>query len=297
MRTAWIVNLLLLAGVVGLAFYAVYRPNPQDNAPQFKLSELAPAAVEVVRIEPQGSTPIALERRGERWYMTQPLEARADQSQVQRVLDVLSAKAKDKLPATDLGRFDLAQPVMRVSFDDQTLSFGTVNPLTQEQYVLAGDSVYLLPALYTSLPPSRPDRLLTHALLRDEETPVAFALKAFKLELKDDKWAVSPPAGNEAPSQDDLNRWVDGWRHASSLVTRPASNKAPAETIHVRLSDGRTLALGVISKDPDLILLRPDEGLEFQFSSDLGQRLLSRPEAPTPSPSAAPPATSESDPR
>jgi len=38
-KSAWIVNLLLLAGVVGLVVFAIYRPK-EEQAPQFRISWL-----------------------------------------------------------------------------------------------------------------------------------------------------------------------------------------------------------------------------------------------------------------
>jgi hypothetical protein len=74
-----------------------------------------------------------------------------------------------------------------------------------------------------------------------------------------------------------MNRWVDGWRFASSLVTQRASTPA-GQPIQVRLADGRTLKLGIVQKQPELILVRPDERLQFHFSGEVARRLLSPPE-------------------
>ena len=36
----------------------------------------------------------------------------------------------------------------------------------------------------------------------------------------------APASDKERPSQDDLNRWVDDWRYASSLVTQPCERQS-----------------------------------------------------------------------
>jgi hypothetical protein len=289
MKRAWLVNLLLVIGVAGLALYAIYRPKPEDKTPRHKLSQVVGATVQKVRIEPQDAPPIELEKRGEAWFITAPMAGRADQSQVDRLLDLLQASSTEKLPAAELARYDLDRPRLKVQFDGQVLAFGTTNPLTQEQYVLAGDSVYLLSSYFASVVPSRPDRLLTHALFRPGEKPAAFTLKTFRVTQQDAKWIVEPPLpeGKEPPGPDELNRWVDDWRFASSLVTRPASNRKPLEEIQVTLVGGAQVRFGVIQREPELILLRQDEKLEFQFAAESGARLIARPE-PAPAPSGAP---------
>jgi hypothetical protein len=289
MKRAWLVNLLLVIGVTGLALYAIYRPKPEDRTPRHKLSQLVGANVQKVRIEPQNAAPIELEKRGEAWFITAPLAGRADQSQIDRLLDLLQASSTEKLPATELARYDLDRPRLKVQFDGQLLAFGTTNPLTQEQYVLAGDSVYLLSSYFASVVPSQPDRLLTHAVFRPGEKPVAFALKGFRVTQKDAAWTVEPrPSdGKEPPSPDEMNRWVDNWRFASSLVTRPASGRKPLEEIQVTLADGAQVRLGLLQREPELILRREDEKLEFQFSAESGLRLITRPE-PAPAPGGTP---------
>jgi hypothetical protein len=276
MLRGWVVNLGLLLGVVGLGLYVTYRPAADDTA-HYRLTALAAATVSRILIEPAGSRAIELAKRGESWFLIRPFEARADRTQVERLLDLLAAEAKEKLAATDLARFDLDKPALTVTLGDARFAFGTVNPLSQEQYVLAGDSVYLLSAFHTSLVPQQPERLLTHALFLESERPVAFDLRRFKVVLKDAKWVVSPAAGQDEPSQDDFNRWVEGWRFASSLLTRPASGKSASETVSVRLADGRELRLAVLQREPELILVRSDEKLQFHFSGELAKRLMHPP--------------------
>jgi hypothetical protein len=293
MKRGWILNAALLAAVVGLGLYILYRPAAE--LPQHKLTTLVPSALSHVVVEPRGGEPIELAKRGDAWYLVRPFQARADRSQVERLLELTSATSKEKLAATELARFDLDRPALTVILGEQRFAFGTVNPLNQEQYVLAGDSVYLLPSFYASLVPQKAERLLTHSLFVEGENPVAFVLPGFRIELQGAKWVRLPAVAEEEPSQDEFNRWVEGWRFASSLLTQRASASAATDHIEVRFADGRTLRLGVLQKQPELILVRPDEKLQFYFSGEMAKRLLTPPEAAAPasdSPaSAVPPQT------
>lgn len=284
MRTGWIVNLLLLVGVAGLAAYALWGRKGEEP-PGHAIAAVKAAEVKRVVIEPRAGKRMILEKQGEDWFLAQPIQARADRGQVDRLLDLLSAKSREQLPATDLQRFELDTPELKVSFDGHHVAFGTTNPLSQDQYVLSGDGVYLLSAYYRSLVPQSPERVLTHALFRGDEKPVGFALERFRVEQRDAKWTLSPaPAdAQDQPTADDLNGWVDDWRLASSLLTQPAAGKPAAETIEVRLADGRTLRLGVRQREPELVLVRADENLSFHFSGEMARRLLSPPAA-TPAP-------------
>jgi len=275
MKLGWVVNLLLAIGVVGLAVYAFHK-NKEPKEPSFKLSQLSAAAANKIVVESRARGAYTLEKRGELWFLTEPMQARADQTQVQRILDLLSASSKEKLNATQLERFELLTPSLKVTIDGQAFAFGTSNPLTQEQYVATTDGVYLLSAYFGSLAPTQADRMLTHRLLSEGETPVGFTFKGFNVTQKDGKWTLAPPPAREQdrPSQDDLNRWADDWRFASSLATQTWSGKPPAETVQVKLADGKTIAIAVVQKAPELILARPDEKLQFHFSGESGRRLM-----------------------
>lgn len=274
MKRGWAVNLLLLIGVIGLGVYAFHK-SKEPKEPSFKLSMLSPSAVKTIVVEPRSDPAYRLERRGELWFLAAPMEARADQSQVQRVLDLLSASSKEKLGATDLQRFDLTAPVLKVVIDGQTFAFGSTNPLTQDQYVATGDAVYLVSTYFASLVPKQADRMLTHRLFSEKEIPVGFAFKGFSVEQKEGKWTLTPPAQqSERPSQDDLNRWADEWRYASSLATRAWSGKPGHDLVRVKLSDGKTIPFTVVQTTPELILARADEKLQFQFSGEMSRRLL-----------------------
>lgn len=287
MKTAWIKNLLLVALVTALALYVLYKPNPQDEIKRFELSTLPKAAVTKIVIEPKGGARIELSKQGDEWLLVQPVAARADRTQVDRMLDVLTARSNDKLAASDLQRFDLDAPAMRVTFNDQSFAFGTASPVGGDQYVHTGDGVYLVAPYFRSLVPDDAKRLLTHALLRADEKPVGFVLPEFSVQQQDGKWTLTPAPASEKDrlSQDDFNRWVDDWKLASSLLTQPTGEQQAKEWIELHMADGKTVRLGVLQREPELVLVRSDEKLSFYYSSETSKRLMSAP-MPAPAPEA-----------
>ena len=286
-RTRWVINLLLLGIVAALAAYALYAPRT-DDAQQEPITRLAPSVVRNIAIEAAGADPIELEREGDTWFVTRPVRARANVTQVERLLDLLGVRGRDRMAAQDLENLDLDRPALRVRFDDVVIAFGTVNPLTQDQYVLVGDTVYMIPGHHRNAVPDRIERVLTHALLRKDEKPVSFDFPDFSVERVDGRWTRRPEASGGPLSQDDFHRWVDEWRFASSLLTQRASGKPPAEHISVAVEDGRTIRFGIVQREPEFILTREDEQLTFYFPQDTRARLLAGPAAlPAASPAAA----------
>ncbi|MCC7546743.1 MAG: hypothetical protein IT532_03170 [Burkholderiales bacterium] len=284
MRTGWLVNIVLVAVVAALAAYAFYRTG-RDDPQREPIAHLAASVVQRIAIEANGVQTIELAREGDAWFVTRPLRARANSTQVDRILDLLAVQGRERMPAQDLQRFDLGRPTLRVRFDETAIAFGTINPLTQDQYVLVGDAVFMIPSHHRAAIPDRVERVLTHALLRTNEKPVAFEFANFSVARADGRWARNPQPADGALSQDDFNRWVDEWRYASSLLTQPASGKLPAERIAVAFEDGRRVEFGIVQREPELVLVRADEALTFYFSQDTRGRLLAGP-MPQPSPAA-----------
>ena len=278
MKRSLLINIVLALIVAGLALWFAFKPDDEPKGgPAQAVSQKPAADAKRIAIARKGLPEFVLEKdAGGRWVQTKPFPARVDASKAGRLLDLLGATARTTYPATDLARFDLDQPTVRVTIDDQAFAFGSVNPVTDEQYLLASDKVFLVSPVHGFSMPTQADSLASHMLLAEDEIPTSFTLPGFKLELKDGKWASTPPPADPAKiSQDDYIRWAEGWRMAASVATQVASGRQAGDTVRIALQNGRTLELIVLSRAPEMRLLRTDENLEYVFPADTATRLLS----------------------
>jgi len=152
-----------------------------------------------------------------------------------------------------------------------------VSDITREQYVMAGDAVYAVHPRYGAALPVSAIQMASHQLFGADESPVRIALKDFAVEQRGGKWTLAPGFGDL--SQDDLLRWVDEWRLASALRVEPRSAARARNEIKIQLKNGGGFTLGVLSREPELVLARSDEKLQYRFGTDTGKRLLSPPAA------------------
>jgi hypothetical protein len=113
---------------------------------------------------------------------------------------------------------------------------------------------------------------------------VRIALKSFVVEQNGGQWRRAPAAPDLG--QDDFSRWVEEWRNAASVRVEPHTGGKPAEEIRIELKERGPLALGVLSREPDLVLLRPDEKLKYYVRGDVAMRLLAGPGAAAANPAA-----------
>jgi hypothetical protein len=272
-RVAWL-NAALAVLVVALGAFLYLRPA-RDTAVEYPLSALKSQEALSLRIERAGTTPVVLEKKQEGWFVTAPFSARADDSRVQRLLAVVEARAAHRFPAGERGRFGLEPPQARLVVDGQAFSFGLVNDLTREQYVMAGDAIFAVHPRYGLALPATALDAASRQLLASHEMPVRIEGREFTVAQQDGRWVLAPGAGDL--SQDDLIRWVDEWRLASALRVQPQSAKRARETVRIELKSGASFTLGVVAREPELVLARSDEKLQYHFRAELAKRLLSPP--------------------
>lgn len=275
MSRATLTNVVLALLVAGLAAFLYLRTDPHAKS-ELTLSALRPDDVTRIRVE-RGAHSIALEQRDGVWYVAEPYRARADSFRVTQLLGLLTSKSTRRLAATDLDRFDLERPEIKVTFDDQVIGFGTLNTMSNEQYASSGDGVYLVSPRALAAVPTDVRGVTSRDLFATDETPVEIALGATRMLQEEGRWKLTPDTAGL--SQDDLNRWAGDWKNAASMITQRAGTGAAAERITVRLGDGRTLQLAIVQREPELVLRRDDEGLQYHFSGEMGKRLLTPPGA------------------
>jgi Domain of unknown function (DUF4340) len=274
-RAGW-VNAALAAIVVALGIF-LYLGPARDAAVEHPLSGLKAKEIRSLRIERAGMVPVVLARKEDTWFIEAPIAARADDSRVMQVLAVVEARTAHRLPPGDHGRFGLEPPQARVIVDGQPFGFGLVSDITREQYVMAGDAVYALHPRYGAALPESVVQLVSRQLFGPGEAPARIALRDFAVEQRDGKWTLAPRAGDL--SQDDFIRWVDEWRLASALRVEPGPAARARDEITIRLKNGGGFTLGVIAREPELVLARSDEKLQYRFGAGLAKRLLSPPAA------------------
>jgi hypothetical protein len=270
-RWSWL-NLALIVAVSALALFAYYKPVKTEA--ELKLSAIKAADANVIKVEIAGNPPFALARSGADWKLITPLPTRADGVQVQRLLEILDATAKDRFPAAGLARYDLNEPPVKVTINQQSFGFGAINQMSREQYVLTQDGIYPVSLRYGTLVPKSFYGVVSRQLFAADEAPVAFRFADFAVEQRDGKWQLTPPADLGA---DDVTRWVDQWRLASAMGVLPASNRKPLAIIKVKLKNGADIALNVLQREPQLIVTRSDQPFEYQLTADAAKYLLAPP--------------------
>lgn len=274
MKRGWLVNIILLV-IVALLVWLAWRAPSREETAQAPLSTVKPASVSRVILTRPARPAITIERRGEHWWISAPLKARADEFQVLRMLTILDARPTASLPATDRARFELDAPSAVLDIDGTSYAFGGINTVTREQYVLRADTIHAVDLRHGAALPLNANALIRRALLEENEQPAAIALPEFTVAKSDGRWTLSPPS--EKAGADELQRYIDQWRMASAATAEPYDKRTPLGDIRITMADGRTVEIGVLQKQPQLVLWRRDHGLQYTFPAAAARHLMDPP--------------------
>ncbi|MDO8961399.1 MAG: DUF4340 domain-containing protein [Methylophilus sp.] len=294
MKKRWLLNLLLLTLVVGIALFLHFRPQDEvQSAKDFEVSALKMADFTNVKVEFPAQAPVAFEKVDGFWRMTAPYKSRADQMSVQRILSIIAARTKVKLPATDLTKYGLDNPLLKLKLTDagatHEFAFGTYNPVTEEQYVGFKDAVYLLPGSYSEAASTQPIELVDKRPLTVAEAKQIVGLDLGRLEQWEEirlnvdvddqgKWQVSAPKAK--PTQNEMNEWLEfSWKQsqATSVEFYTPDRKATYPSFELKLKNGKKVHFDKLQESPEYLLARPDEGIIYHFPNDVGFTMVNPP--------------------
>lgn len=276
MRKSWITLGALFACVAALGLFVWLKPPKEQNAVT-PVTAIKSADVQTLRIQRKGVTLASLAKRGNEWFLTDPVQAPADSFQVLRLLAVLDAKSASQFPATNASKFELDAPQAAIFVNDQRFAFGAINNVTREQYLLTQNGIFTVEPRLAAAIPANPNALLRRSLFAPGDIPERFEFETFTVATDGNKWGTTPPAADI--SQDDYNHWVAQWREGSALRSTVADTNPAMREIAVTLKGGTKVTLAVVKAESELVIRRSDIGLQFVFTGDIGKQMLSPPAA------------------
>ena len=278
MQSRWIVNLLLLVAIAALALVALYEPGIDQDPHEQALTGLDQEQIDRVRIHRPPRDDLVLARQqGGGWVIASHTALPADQLQVSALTRLAQQKAVRSYPVAelDLARLALEPPRASVMLNDVQVDFGDTEPLQGLRYVRVGAQVHLIPDLYQHLIDAGFSQFVQRRLLPEQASISSVGLPAFSVKKADGNWVTEP---QQDVSADRIQQLIDNWQQASALSVKSADTSTAGERIEVVLDDPAQVVVFVIAaREPDLVLLRPDLGLEYHMG-DLDDSLLAVPQ-------------------
>jgi len=258
MRARWLLNLLLLLVVAGLAALAYFRPGLEEPLPPPTLSSALPEQAQRVQIERSGRETISMVREAgsDGWQITAPINLAANSFRIEPLLQVRRMVSRSSFSVVDdaLDQYGLLSPQVWLSIDDERYAFGGVEPLNGYRYVMIDRTVHLLS-----------DRTLNYLLM----SPYDFVA----LELLPAQGELLTIRFDNRVINDELALAAWGEAHARR-VSRYAESESEVESLSWILADGATLQLDILMREPEFVLGVRERGVRYHFTEEEGEYLL-----------------------
>ena len=266
-------NAGLAVVVAGLAV-AVWFGQKKDEDKKPPLTSLAPAAVETIAIEHQGSPTIKLVRQNGAWMLTAPVQAEVDPFEVNALVGLADTGLQQKLSEGDLKELGLAPARYRVTINDQTIDFGGEEPLKYRRYVLVNSKeLGLINDPGSAAFDADYSDLVAKNLLPANAEITRIAAPGLSLEKTAAGVWNSPDHPEAKPEQ--LLALVNAWKNAKAMFNGALDPEdIKAEPVTLTLADGRTLGFNIAARDPQLVLARPELGVRYTLAKTDADTLL-----------------------
>lgn len=278
MKNRWLLNMGIAALVGALVLLAIYKPGAKQGQQGTPLTSLASQDIQRIRLLRPKQPQMVLEKNGEAWRLTAPLTARANDTRVSELVQLTTTRVPTRFPAepSELGKFGLDNPLATLFLNEAEIRFGGMHPLENQLYVWHDGQVLLIPVAALRVASAPLNDFLNAGLLEEKTKPLAFRFPTFGLKQNEQGAWMRTPELKELAS-DAINRFVDEWRYARALLVAPYSGKPVKERVTITVADGdksRVVELGVLALEPEFIVYRKDENLQYHFATDIGTRLM-----------------------
>ena len=274
-----LLNLVLLVVIAALVAVVVYEPG-KKVPPVVKLTALSKSAIHKIEITHIGAKKIVLQKKDGKWQMLEPYAMPANDFKADAISELAEAKSTAQYPikkGEDLKPYGLDIPRLTVVFNGKTkLEFGGTEPLKYQRYIRVGDTLHLVfDRYYYNLSASAPE-YVEHALLPGRPTITKLVLPNLSLSQHGDTWQAQPPV--KQLSNDQVNELLDNWTdaHATAMLAyKPV--KAPQQAQVYLKGQDKPLVFDVLHEKDAISLGRADLGIQYKFTKEVGNSLLSLP--------------------
>jgi len=272
-----LLNLAMAGVAIGLGLTAWFRPGLEPPAAPQTITTLSPSQVSHIQVSRLQRPQLTFTRQADDWLLAGDPPLPASPFQVHAVLALLQARTARSYPADtlDLRELGLDPPQATLTLDDATtLRIGNTEPLDNMRYVQYGDTVYLIEDRYQHLINADRTNFIERRLLGADAVITRLVLPDLTLALAaGGNWELTPD--DASTSTDAIQQLLANWQQASALYVRPYQAGTAHASITLQLAGSDTpLVFGLVSRTPELVLARPDLGIQYHFSNGSEERLL-----------------------
>lgn len=273
MKSRWVTNFLLLMAIGILSLIAHFKPGIEKPAADVYLTTLKQDDITRIRLQRSLLPELVLFKNDNAWFIQHKPPLPADPFQVNALTRLAEQTIKRSYAVTelDLAQVELDSPENRVTLNDQTLAFGGIDPLEGLRYVRVGDTVHLIEDLYQNQIQSSYINFVRRRLFAEFDKITALKLPGLRIQQIKGKWQTTP---EQTVSADKLQLFIEGWQQASALNVEKMDPGTTGETVSVTLAgEEKPVDFIIKARESELILARPDFGIQYKLGDRSGDLL------------------------
>lgn len=270
----WLINYLLFILIIIFTWIGMKYPiTDQQKSKTPGIISLAPPDVSSIRIETADSS-FELSKQDSRWMLTNPVQWFANNVSAERLATLATIEPQSTLPRQDIDLSTLGLTIPRavVTLNQQAIFFGDTNQIGNRRYLMVDPNVHLVsdvhyPFFSQGLPALIDKRLLPASLdLQSLNAPT------FNIERKENDWVSADGKYDTERVKTLINHWQT--KQASSIQPYDKA-LTPLHKVKAHSADAGAIEFYVLSIKPEIIIARPDLGIQFHFADPHYYDLLS----------------------
>ena len=277
-----LLNLGLLIFIVIVAAIAIYD-SEDDSLTKNPITSLTKDDIDTIIIKRKDKVEIHLKKQHNQWRLTQPYNTATNQFRMDTLLRLVETVPHSTYSLEDTSAYGLNDPKLEVHFNlgknnAETIKFGDSEPIKLRRYVSVGNKLHITNDTYFYALTSVATDYISHKLLPTDFKIKKLELPKLKLEIKDERWKVTPEQENF--SIDNVNELINEWNTAQSIDIKPYKGKiniSNKNTIKLYGEDASTFTFNILKDDKEFILVDTLIGLQYSFPLDKKIQLLNLP--------------------
>ena len=269
-------NILLL--IIAATLSSIIYFSEDENTLLAQLTYIDPNSISSITINHNNNKTLINKQATDQWLITHPVTIEANNFRISSLLKLINAPTHNQynLDEIDLNKTGIASSKTKISFDDNTFTFGIINPATNLRYIKFKDQVFTIEDVYFPLLSSHFGTLVSLKLL-PSNTDIANnginKLILLNQTISKDKNGLWQ--SNIESNADAIATTINHWQHDQAFGIHKYLEREPLADVFVYIEDmPQPITYTVTDTDPWLILARPDIGLEYHFDIDSYKNLI-----------------------
>lgn len=267
MKSRILLNLLLIMGIVVLGLIARFEPGIEPPTEAAAITTLKSADVHRIHLNrPMRDDLVLVRKAADDWQIENAVPLPAEDFKVKALTRLAEQKPARSYAASDmdLAKLQLDPPYASVILNDIAIEFGSLEPIDQLRYVRVNDRVFLIPDNYLPLVEAGFTQFVRQRLFDAQAQIESISVPGLSVTRSGGDWKVDP---ERTVGTDVLQQFFDIWQTASADGIQPADPAQAGDEVEIRLQGGETVDFQVISRQPELVLSRPDWGIQYRMGN------------------------------